>query len=39
MSNKTKCVVFQNSKSTATFDKYLNLDMKYKIIKHSYELK
>ena len=39
MSEKTKCVVFENSKSTAIFDQYFALDMKYKNIKHRYELK
>ena len=36
---KTKCVVFENSKSTATFDQFFTYDMKYKSIKHRYDLK
>ena len=36
---KTKCVVFENSKSTATFDQYFTQDMKNKSIKHRYDLK
>ena len=38
-SYKTKFVVFQNSKSAATFDQYFTLGMKYKSIKHRYDLR
>ena len=39
MSKKTTCVVIQNSKSTTTVDQYFTKDMKYKNIKHRYEIK